>query len=316
MILIFPFAFFFLFSCSLRFTNSLRVGLINSFLILSFFIFFLTEFLSFFHSITNLSIFFSYLIFTIVCFYLSQKFKIKRLNFSTFDKCLLAAISFMLLITLVTALISPPNNWDSMTYHMSRVEYWIQNKGIHFFITNNPRQNAYAPFSEFFILHLQILSGSDIFANLVQWISLIISLTTVSLICKEFGLSQRLQLISVVFVCSLPIVLLQASSTQNDIVASTFILLFYYYQIIFVKKYSITSICFAGLALGLGILTKGTSYILLFATGITYLSYLAFFKIWNMKNIIFRYGGVFLIGLLINLPHYLEIFFNIMIFLD
>ena len=216
----------------------------------------------------------------------------------------------MLLTTLVTALISPPNNWDSMTYHMSRVEYWIQNKGIRFFTTNNPRQNIFAPFSEFFILHFQILSGSDMFANLVQWISLIISLTTVSLICKEFGLSQRLQLISAVFICSLPIVLLQASSTKNDIVASTFILLFYYYQIILIKKYSISSICFAGIALGLGILTKGTSYILLFATGITYLAYLVFFKIWDIRNIIYRYGIIFSIGLLINLPHYLRNLFK------
>ena len=63
-------------------------------------------------------------------------------------------------------------------------------------------------------------------------------LAAVSLICKEFGLGQRLQLISATFICSLPIVLLQASSTKNDIVASTFILLFYYYQIILVKKYS------------------------------------------------------------------------------
>ena len=116
----------------------------------------------------------------------------------------------MLLTTLVIALISPPNNWDSMTYHMSRVEYWIQNKAIFFFKTNNPRQNVLAPFSEFLILHFQILSGSDIFANLVQWISLIIGLATVSLICKEFGLGQRLQIISAVFICSLPIVLLQA----------------------------------------------------------------------------------------------------------
>ena len=216
----------------------------------------------------------------------------------------------MLLTTLVTALISPPNNWDSMTYHMSRVEYWIQNKGIHFFTTNNHRQNVFAPFSEFFILHLQILSGSDIFANLVQWISLVIALTAVSLICKEFGLGQRLQLISAVFICSLPIVLLQAPSTQNDIVVSTFILLFYYYQIKLVNKYSISSICFAGLALGLGILTKGTSYILLFAIGITYFAYLSFFKIWDLKNTIFRYGIIFSIGLLINLPHYLRNLFK------
>ncbi|MDC3166484.1 hypothetical protein OA955_01870, partial [Candidatus Marinimicrobia bacterium] len=115
----------------------------------------------------------------------------------------------MLLVTLATALISPPNNWDSMSYHMSRVEYWIQNKTISFFKTNNPRQNILSPFSEFLILHFQILSGSDIFANLAQWINLIIVLAAVSLICKEFGLSIRLQLIAATFICSLPIVLLQ-----------------------------------------------------------------------------------------------------------
>ena len=212
----------------------------------------------------------------------------------------------MLLATLFIALISPPNNWDSMTYHMSRVEYWIQNKALFFFKTNNPRQNVLAPFSEFLILHFQILSGSDIFANLVQWISLIIGLATVSLICKEFGLRKRLQIISAVFMCSLPTVLLQASSTKNDIVASTFILLFYYYQIILVKRYSITSVYLSGLSLGLGILTKGTCYILLFAIGITHFTYLITFKIWDIKKIISRYGIIFSIGFLINLPHYLR----------
>ncbi len=216
----------------------------------------------------------------------------------------------MLLTTLITAFISPPNNWDSMTYHMSRVEFWIQNKAIFFFKTNNPRQNILSPFSEFLILHIQILSKSDIFANLVQWISLIIGLAAVSLICKEFGLGQRLQIISAAFICSLPIVLLQASSTKNDIVASTFILLFYYYQIILVKKYSMNTICFAGLSLGLGILTKGTCYILLFAIGITYFAYLIAFKIWDIKQIIFRYGIICSIGLLINLPHYLRNLFQ------
>ena len=216
----------------------------------------------------------------------------------------------MLLITLAIALISPPNNWDSMTYHMSRVEYWIQNKAIYFFKTNNPRQNILSPFSEFIILHFQVLSSSDIFANLVQWISLVISMATVSLICKEFGLSRRLQLIAAFFICSLPIVLLQASSTKNDIVASTFILLFYYYQITLINKYSKTFIYFSGLSLGLGILTKGTSYILLFAIGITYFIYLISFKIWDIKKIFFRYGIIFFIGLLINLPHYLRNFFK------
>jgi hypothetical protein len=40
------------------------------------------------------------------------------------------------LVTLVTALLAPPNNWDSMTYHMARVAHWKQNRSVDFYPTN------------------------------------------------------------------------------------------------------------------------------------------------------------------------------------
>ena len=36
-----------------------------------------------------------------------------------------------------------------------------------------------------------------------------------AVVCKEFGLSRRLQFFSAFFICSMPIVILEASSTQN-----------------------------------------------------------------------------------------------------
>ena len=81
-------------------------------------------------------------------------------------------------MTLIVGATSPPNNWDSMSYHLSRIQYWIQGSGIHFFDTNNFRQNLFSPLSEFIILHTQILSDTDLFANLVQWVCYIINMVT------------------------------------------------------------------------------------------------------------------------------------------
>jgi hypothetical protein len=71
---------------------------------------------------------------------------------------------------LVTALVAPPNNYDSMTYHMARIAHWLQNGSVRFYPTHNPRQLHLAPFAEYAILQFQVLTGgSDRFANAVQW---------------------------------------------------------------------------------------------------------------------------------------------------
>lgn len=82
----------------------------------------------------------------------------------------------LLLIVFLTALVSiiaPPNTWDSMTYHMSRIQHWIQNQSIAFYPTHITRQDYLAPLSEFIILHFQILTGSDRLANVPQFFSFI-----------------------------------------------------------------------------------------------------------------------------------------------
>ena len=191
--------------------------------------------MSYFDCLQKYPVFFSHLLLAVLYYYfLVPKLKFPKINFSSYnliEKAITIAIIFIVIITLFIGGTSPPNNWDSMTYHLSRIQYWIQNSGVHFFDTNNFRQNLFSPLSEFVILHTQILSNTDIFANSVQWFCFIINMIIVSLICKEFYLSRTLQMLSAFFVCSMPIAILQSSSTQNDLVLSTFILLFYYYQL-------------------------------------------------------------------------------------
>jgi hypothetical protein len=50
----------------------------------------------------------------------------------------LAGLLLIVALTGVTAFVSPSNNWDSMTYHMSRVVHWIQDRNVSFYPTHNP----------------------------------------------------------------------------------------------------------------------------------------------------------------------------------
>ncbi|MFG0250589.1 MAG: hypothetical protein ACF8OB_17015, partial [Phycisphaeraceae bacterium JB051] len=56
----------------------------------------------------------------------------------------------ILATTLLIALVAPPNNWDSLTYHMSRVAHLAQNKTLDFYATPFLRQLTMPPLAENF----------------------------------------------------------------------------------------------------------------------------------------------------------------------
>ena len=176
---------------------------------------------------------------------------------------LLSGLVLIVALTGVTAIVSPPNTYDSMTYHMSRVVHWIQDRNVSFYPTNIPRQIFQNPWAEFAIMHLQILSGGDRFANFVQWFSMIGCLIGVSLLAKQFGGDLQSQLFAAVFAGTIPMGILQSSSTQNDYVASFWLLCFVYFSISLIRQEQIhwPYALGAGFSLGLAILTKGTAYI-------------------------------------------------------
>jgi len=115
---------------------------------------------------------------------------IVRFEFSKIPRSeapLLFSIAFIVIMVGLIALIAPPNNWDSMVYHMSRVAHWIQNKTLVHYPTHILRQLSFTPAAEFVIMNFQILSGGDRFANFVQWFSMLGSIIGVSLIAKQLG---------------------------------------------------------------------------------------------------------------------------------
>src|SRR5215831_11123033 len=120
-------------------------------------------------------------------------------------------ILFFLIISFFIAIIYPPNNYDSMTYHMARVGHWVQNHNVSYYPTHIIRQLEYQPFAEWVILHLQVLTGGDHLANAVQLYFFAGCISTVTLIAKELGASAKQQMWCAIFTCLIPMAVIQSN---------------------------------------------------------------------------------------------------------
>lgn len=235
-------------------------------------------------------------------FYLSTQLFSKAL--SPFLLLLVLGIVSTTLIVGLIGLVAPPNTWDSMTYHMSRVVHWIQNGSVAHYPTYNLPQLFHPPFAEFAIMHLQILSGGDRFANMVQWFSMISSIIGVSLIAKELNASIRGQVFAAVFCATIPMGILQASSTQNDYVVSFWLVCLAYYILLVIKtKNQPDLLFFIGASLGLALLTKSSGYLYAFPFMVWF--GLVQIRRWHWQS----WQPILLtttIAILLNLNHYLR----------
>ena len=176
-------------------------------------------------------------------------------------------------LILAIAIVYPPINWDSMTYHMARVAMWVQQGSIDHFPAAHLPQLTYPPLAEWYILHFQILSSGDRFANTVQWLALVNCSITASLIARELQQSFPVQVLVVVIATTLPMGLLQGSSTQNDLVVSFWLLALTLFAIQYLQSPTVSRMGFCGLALGFALLTKGTAYAITPPLAVTLLIY-------------------------------------------
>ncbi len=187
----------------------------------------------------------------------------------------LLIISFVILaIAFVQGIVYPPNNFDSMTYHMARIPHWISQQSVQHYPTHIYRQLYQPPFAEFVILHFNVLSSSDYLSNSVQFLFLLFSISALLSMAELLGLGLRYKVFLIVLAVTIPEVILQASSTQSDIVVSFFVLAGVVFAVKASKNENPYDYLFLGLSVGLGVLTKGTAYIyfaplaLIFATSV------------------------------------------------
>jgi len=212
-----------------------------------------------------------------------------------------ATLIFIMLMSGVIALISPPNNWDSMTYHLTRVMHWLQNHTLQPYTTHELRQLYQNPFAEMVILHLILLKGDDQFVNLVQWFSMVGSLFGTYWIAQQLHANFTTATLASLITSTIPMGILQSVTTQNDYLFSFWFVCFVSFILATQDNpHWLNKLGVAG-SLALAILTKGTSYILIFPF-LIWLIILLFKR--NTSKAIRTVIFIGLVVLTINLGHY------------
>ncbi len=129
----------------------------------------------------------------------------------------------LFLAELIVALVSPPNNYDSYTYHLPKIEHWVAQHDVDFFQTAIHRQLTLAPGAEYLLLHLRLMTGDDGLYNLLQWTAGVGCALVASRIAAQLGGGRRAQVLTAFLVGTTPLVALEASSTQTDLTVAAWV---------------------------------------------------------------------------------------------
>ncbi|MBQ1022986.1 hypothetical protein [Micromonospora sp. C95] len=140
------------------------------------------------------------------------------------ERLLAGTVAGLLLVELLIALLAAPNNYDSQTYHLPKVERWVAQGDLTFWATAIHRQVTIPPGAEYLLLHLRLLTGGDALHHLVQWAAGLVCLLAAARVTAQLGGGRRAQLLTAFVLATTPMVTLQATSTQTDLVCAAWVL--------------------------------------------------------------------------------------------
>src|SRR4029078_1439404 len=115
-------------------------------------------------------------------------------------------------------MVAAPNSTEGLIYHLARVDQWIQRGSIQPYATSTSRQPFMPPWTEPALLNVGLLSGgSDRFSALVPWLAFAGCLAMGYGIARQLGAGREGAGLAVLVIASLPMAVLEASSTQVDL---------------------------------------------------------------------------------------------------
>jgi hypothetical protein len=165
-----------------------------------------------------------------------------------FVLCVAVALAYELVLGLVV----PPNNWDSLTYHLARATAWAHHGGI-YWIPNAPtdRMNEFQTGAEQQLLYLFVVTGKAALYALPQFVAQLAILVAVYGAARRTGGGVRPAICAALFFATLSVVALESTTSQNDLVAASFPVCAF--ALLLGGAYSEIALAGTAVALGLGV---------------------------------------------------------------
>lgn len=167
---------------------------------------------------------------------------------------LAVVVAIALLYELFLGLTVPANNWDALTYHLSRAVGWLHAHAVEYLPAHSTRENVHPPNAEMQIMYTFAFLSRDTLAAAPQFVAEVALLVAVYGCARRTGTQRAASLFAALLFATLTQVALQASSAQNDLVAAAPVAACAY----FVLGGCSAEIALAGIALGIAVGTKWT----------------------------------------------------------
>ncbi|HEY3921991.1 MAG TPA: glycosyltransferase 87 family protein [Gaiellaceae bacterium] len=211
----------------------------------------------------------------------------------------LAVVAALLAYELVLVFATPADNWDSLTYHLTRVAEWMQHGGV-YRIPNaaTPRMNEYQPFAEQQIFYLFTATKSGALYAVPQYVAQLATMVAIFGSSLRLGFRPRAAICAALLFPMLSLVALQASTSQNDLVAASFPIVALYFLLGSSRK---LEPLLAGIAIGLGLGAKLTIVLVVPVLIVFALARGRHVVVWALTGVAAGFAGVGAWGYAINL---------------
>lgn len=134
------------------------------------------------------------------------------------------AVGVFLALTFITGFFGAPNAWDGLTYHLPRVERWVEQGHLAFWPTSVDRQLWMAPFGGYATLQFRLLTGGDRLAFLPSWLAYLGCILVSASVCRQLGGSRVQAALAALVMATMPVAVLHASSVQTDLLTAFWVL--------------------------------------------------------------------------------------------
>jgi 4-amino-4-deoxy-L-arabinose transferase-like glycosyltransferase len=216
------------------------------------YVFLVTILLSFFGLANRWLIGLGWIILAIFVFRSGEKidlnFKINKTNIWIF---------ILLFLTFVQGFFSAPNTTDSLVYHLPRVIHWIQYSSVFQSQIFN-EHDFMPPFAEYLDMWFYQLIASDRLVFLSQWLAYLGSILISGQIGEKLGLAKKNIYLVRLFTATIPMAVMQATSTQTDLVSAFLLMIATNFSLDLRQEFRVKNFILLNIALALGILVKPT----------------------------------------------------------
>jgi hypothetical protein len=173
------------------------------------------------------------------------------LRLRRYKKPLPALFGIIALLCFIGGLLHAPNNYDFLTYRLSRLLHWHEAGTWHWIETFNPRMNYSGTNAEWLLSPILLFTQSDRFFFLVNWLAYLLMPACIFVVFRGMGVKSKSAWWGMWLVPMAYCFVAQAASVGNDLLGTTFFLFAMAFSIQARQTSSVSLLAISGLSIAI-----------------------------------------------------------------